>query len=261
MQLCRFVLKEQPDQVRSGIMLDDRYYETDGDRAIGIRDPGQIALLPPVGAPPSIRAFNQYHDGHGQVQYTYQYLNSSGIHGPNASIDASPFGTSFDIDVRICGVVRDAGELIEPEEAVEFTLGYSILVVIVSLELALEEEQYSLPTGPSQDIAVSIGPFLTTPESLTEFMIGSNPTAFNWNYDLKVNDQEVMHGLDESSKPFSQLLSYASRIRRLQSADVIAWPKLEKAPMEDSQLGRPLAAGDRIEVSVDGLGKLVVNLE
>jgi len=259
-KLCRFVLNDTPDEVRSGVYHDGKVYETDGETAIGVHGSSDIRMLPPIGLPPSIRLFERFDHPHGEAGLTYHYLNPTGIYGPNSEVATPEYTDSLDFDVHIVGAVADSAEVVDPDEAAGLVLGYAVQIVFVAADLADMEQSRNLPPGPSMDCGTVLGPFLTTPEDLTEFTEGSNPANFVWNYTMRVNEVEIKKGSTVAEFPFTAMLQFSSRIRPLLPAEILAWPRLEKPALEDSELGRCLLPADRVEVAVDGFGTLVALL-
>ena len=260
MKLCRFVLNDTPDDVRSGVYHDGKVYETDGQTATGIHEPRDIQMLPPIGVPPSLRLFERFDLPHGEAGLTYHYLNPTGLYGPNSEVPAPEYTQSLDFDVHIVGAVADTATMVDPEDAAGLVLGYAVLLVFVAADLAEMEQSRNLPPGPSKDCGMVLGPFLTTPDDLIEFTQDSNPPNFVWNYKVSVNDEMIKKGSTVAEFPFSSMIEFASRIRPLLPAEILAWPKLEKPAIEDSEFGRGLMPGDRVEVTVDGFGTLVARL-
>ena len=259
-KLCRFVLNDTPDDVRSGVYHDGQVYETDGQAATGVHEPGDISLLPPIGVPPSIRLFERFDLPHGEAGLTYYYLNPTGLYGPNAEVATPEYTQSLDFDVHVVGAVSDGAAMADPEQAAGLVLGYAVQIVFVAADLVEMEQSRSLPPGPSKDCGTVLGPFLTTPDDVVEFTEGSDPPNFVWNYSVRINDVEIHKGRTVAEFPFTAMVQFSSRIRPLLPAEILAWPKLEKPALEDSELGRCLLPGDRIEVAVDGFGTLVARL-
>lgn len=260
MKLCRFVLNDAPDQARSGIYHDGKVYETDGERAVGIYEPGRISLLPPLGTPPATRVYQLARCSNGEEFLTYRIQNVTGFVGPNAEISVPPSVTALDFDFHVVGVVSEQAEVVETYEAATFVLGYALLIVLHDADAADEERILGVPLGPSHDLGGALGPYLTTPEDLTEFTVGTQTTSFEWRYRIKVNDVEVANGVVNEAPSFSALVSNASSARAVFPGEVLAWPAVPKPALPDSPLERHLVESDRIEASVDGLGTLVLRL-
>ena len=212
--------------------------------------------MPPIGLSPTIRLFDILTDTHGEQSLTYRYANPTDVHGPNSEVRIPEMASSLDFDLRVVGAVRETGESVIQSEAPGFVLGYSLLMTFKAVDLLDDRPDYA----PADDLASVIGPFVVTPEDLTEFTVGSDPTQFAFNYTIKVNEEVIARNSIEAEVPFSQMLEFASKVRRVHSADVLAWPKLEKPSTEVSSLGRGVLPGDRIEATVDGFGTLVARV-
>jgi fumarylacetoacetate (FAA) hydrolase len=258
-KLCRFVLLDAPDHPRSGIYHDGKVYETDGERAIGIHEPGSLSLLTPLGTPPSLRLFQTYRRPSGEEGLTYRFANVTGLAGPNGEIEVVVGSRPLDFDAHVVGIVSERADMVEAHEAAEFVLGYALLIQLFDADLAEEERALEIPIGASHDFGGALGPYLTTPDDLTEFTLGSDPTEFVWNYRIRVNDDEVAAGTSEGA-PFSSLLLAASAGHAVSAGEVLGWPALAKPPLIESPLGRELLPADRLEVAVDGLGTLVARV-
>ena len=260
MKLCRFVLNDAPEHARSGVYHDGKVYETDGERAIGIHEPGKISLLPPLGTPPAARVFIEYRRPDGDVGLTYRFQNVASIAGPNGEVAMPPALIGLDFDLHVVGVVSEKAESVERHEGASFVLGYALMIVLYDPEMADQERALGLPMGPVYDVGGALGPFLTTPEDLAEFTVGTDTTSFEWRYRIKVNDAEVATGVQTGEPAFAELLHIVSDRRPIFPGEVLAWPAIKKPLLSDSPLGRPLIETDRIEAVVDGLGTLVVRI-
>ena len=260
MKLCRFVLNDAPDQARSGIYHDGKIYETDGEKAIGIYDPGKLRLLTPIGTPPAIRVFQDVRRPSGEDAMTYRFQNVTGLVGANGELGLPPAATGLDFDLHVVGAISERAEAVELHEGASFVLGYAMMIVAYDPETAGELRALAVPEDAAFDFGGALGPYLTTPEDLTEFTIGSDSTRFEWRYRIKVNDVEVAKGAINGLPPFSSLLHVASLGRAVLPGELIAWPRVNKPLLEESPLGRPLVETDRIEAVVDGLGTLVVRI-
>lgn len=258
MKLCRFELIESPGDIRSGLYFDGRFYETDGQNAIGIHDPGQVRLYPPLGQPPAIRLFDQAFDQDGRAWTYYSYTNPTVLHGPNSEVTLPESGDKWDFEVRVCGVIGARGEQIDPIEAPTFVLGYALMIVMTTPDTALEARLGGM-AAIQRDFAISVGPFLVTPDELAE-AAGEAPLSFRWRYEIWVNDVVVAKGINESALSFADLLGIASQNHQVQPGEILAWPPLEKQPIDLTALGRTILPTDKVQVKTEALGILVARL-
>lgn len=204
--------------------------------------------------------YETFTDLNGEPGLTYHYINPTDLYGSNSEVDMPAFTAELDFDVHVCGTVRDKAEMIESSDAPEYVLGYAILIVFYVPDLVEHEQQNGLPSGPSHDIGLVLGPFLTTPEDLIDHSLRANPTHYSFRYDIKVGEDQIAKNLYEPELSFGELLQFGSRIRPIQVGEVVAWPKLDKPPLETTPLGRNLTSGDRIEITVDGFGTLIARI-
>ncbi|MBL8061014.1 MAG: hypothetical protein JNK63_09905 [Chthonomonas sp.] len=221
MQLCRFVLREEPEGVRSGLFHDGRFFETDGERPVGVYDPGKVGLLAPMQSIPSLRVFNK--------DLSYTYRNSAVFGGPLMEVDAP--GLDCFADVRIVAILKDDGEQITSEEADAFILGYSLLIALV--------------TGSETDFPFALGPFLTIPEGPAEALL-AKPLA------MKINGDELF-AAQLAPPDFPAMIERASRTNRATTADVLAAPPIEVP-------SHKLKPGDSVQVAHEGLGILSIKV-
>lgn len=260
MKLCRFVLNDDPQLARSGVFHDGRVYETDGEKAIGIHDPGKVTLLTPLGVPPSVRVFEPYRAPNGAEGSSYRIQSISGLTGPNGELETPYAAHALDFDLHVVGVVADRAQAVDVVEAPQFVLGYALMIVLFDDDIAQEERTLGIPIGPSHDMGCAIGPYLTTPDELTEFTVGSDPTRFESSYTIKVNGDNVASGHFQPGMAFSELLAQVTAGRTVNAGEILAWPRTPKPPLVETALGRNLLEGDRIEAIVDGLGTLVLRI-
>lgn len=238
MQLCRFELRDNPGQVRSGIFHEGRVYETDGQNAIGVHDLGRVDFLPPVSLPPTLRVF----DRNGE----FAYRNSAVFLGPLAELDV-PAG-DVDFEVRVAAVLKDSGGRMTSEEATDFILGYVMFIGFFA-----DDQLRSGAQTAAFDVPFAIGPFLTTPDSV---VVGEQ---FVTKLAVKING-EVMHESEHSHSKFEEMIVRASRSNEVRAADLIAGPTLMKPPVLESKLGRYLRPGDTVQAGTESLGMLTIKL-
>lgn len=221
MQLCRFALHEDPSTARSGIFHDGRFYETDGERPVGVHEISKILLLPPVQTIASFRAFTS--------DLAFTYRNSAVFGGALSELDA-PAG-EVTSDIRIAALLRDEGEQIEAEEAEGFILGYCLCI--------------GLRRGDETDFPFALGPFLTIPEA-THAELLNKPISLNINGELALE-------VPAQTTDFGRMIEAAARTNRITPSDLIAAPCLEgHLPA--------LHPGDTVQVVHEGLGTLTVKI-
>lgn len=186
---------------------DGRFYETDGQQAIGIHDVSKIRLLSPIGTPPSVRFFGRT----PTERNGFHYVNPSGIRGPLAEL-VMPFVIKG-LCVRVAGVVAEAGQVEDVADATRALLGVTLLVSF-----------YDDPF--TDDLPFVCGPFLWTLDDL-----GTEPRQLT----VKCGDATSTSTCEHPVIP--PLLVASSWTMPLASGDLIASPPLHTEPI-CPELGR-----------------------
>lgn len=259
MKLCRFELRADPGTVRSGILHADRLYETDGQNAIGIHELGDIRLLPPVGTPPSVRVFDARRTELGAERLVYWFANPTRAVGAAGELPLPDDMGELDFEVRIATTVTDAGERIEESEAERFILGMAVAIVVRAPEVAADEIAVGSGPGQSADLGFGLGPWLVTPDDVRGYGLAGSTTRYAWPYKLLVNGLVVAEGIDEPTFSLADLLRVASQGGPVLPGELLLTPALAKPSLSDTEVGRGLLPGDRVEAHVEGVGVLVLN--
>lgn len=259
MKLCRFELAIDPGVSRSGIYHDSRFYETDGESAVGIHDPGSVRMLAPMGTPPSVRLFDEVRDASGQPFLTYSFGNPSRMQGPNTEVLAALSEEELEFEVRIAAVTQDSGVTIDPLEAPRLVLGFGILVTFFEPDTRERLAELGLGTAPAQDLAWLFGPFLVTPDELVEHRSSPDPLEFGWAVSIQINGETVHEGV-QALPSFGTLLAIASSKGPVLVGELLASPAFTKPPLVSTSFGRNLIATDRVHVTVEPLGTLVARI-
>ncbi len=236
---------------------DGRFYETDGENAIGVHDPGAVRLLTPIGTAPTLRTFTVGWDVHGGLTLGYEYANPTTLVGATAEIDLSDYDGSLDFDARVVAIVHDGGRRLDAHEAARAVIGYSVLVQLYDpqgVDTARLEERTETP---ARDFGGFFGPFLVTPDDLTEAVVGGDQTRFLWGVEAKVNGEVVWTGQPTPVASFADMIVTASQSAELRSGELLAAPAFDKPRLDTTALGRSLLPGDQIAVTVEPLGTLV----
>lgn len=254
MKLVRFELVEAPGRARSGLIYEERVYETDGEKAIGIHELGKVRLFPPVGPVAGFRVFQSVADG-----LTYHYRHPQ-VLGPLSEVEMPAEVDGLDFDAHVCAVLQDGGTQIDPTEAKGFVLGYT-LALTFRIPSVQEEDRARGGEGTlGLDAGSVLGPYLVTPEDLTEFTLPQDERVLSFGYEIRVNNDTVASGNVHLDPGIDRLLPLASRYSRVYPSEALAWPKLEKPELEFSELGRLLLPSDRVALTVDSLGTLVAKI-
>ncbi|MBN9503085.1 MAG: hypothetical protein BGO01_08030 [Armatimonadetes bacterium 55-13] len=257
MKLCRFELKSQPGEIRSGLVYSGKVYETDGSQSIAVHEADAVRPLSPVGRPPSIRFFRLQgsalpvtSEDHMPM---YFHGNPSALYGPSQSIPKPAAIAHLDFEPYLVGIVGSDGVNIPVENADNYLLGFTLALMLVSRELIREESDAKAGFGRSFDVGGAIGPVITTPDDLDESLVEETPARkYGLSVVTRINGVEVGRGdIAELPATFAELLAAASDSGPVRSGDLIAI-----GPIATSETQQFLEVGDDIQVSVEHLGTL-----
>ena len=256
-KLCRFELKSQPGEVRSGLVYSGKIYETNGEESVAVHEAEQVRPLSPVGRPPSLRIFRMT-EGRLPVSSEdsvplYFHGNPTSVYGPSQAIPRPASVAHLDFEPYMIGIVGADGLSIPVEAADNHLLGYSLGLMLLSRDLIREEQDLRSGYGRSIDIGCVIGPVITTPDDLDEVVTEEIPARkYALSVVTRVNGVEVGRG-DISDLPvsFAELVAAASDTGPVRSGDIIAI-----GPIATSSEPIFLDPGDDVQVSVEHLGTL-----
>ena len=232
----------------------------DGHEAAGPRhDLGQVELIAPVPDPPSVRDFFAF-EGHVATGWrlrgaeippawyaapTFYFSNPASIHGPGEPVRRPEATRMLDFELEIAALIGAGGEI----------AGFTLLNDWSARDIQREEMTVGLGPAKGKDFAISLGPWLVTPDELPyeDGRLRLEATA-------SVNGRELTR-TDAAEQHFSwpDLVAHAARGTRLRPGDVLGSGTLnrgcllELGPLEGD---RWLEAGDLVALGADGLGVL-----
>lgn len=243
MKLCRFELVDQSGPARTGLFYEGRVYETDGVKAIGIYELGRVRFLTPIGTPSAVRAFSR--------EDRFLYLNPTALQPPDAEVDLPNEEGRWTVEARVGALIRDRGRHVEIDEVPEFILGFTLFLGLVA-----DDEPDELRR---RDYPATMGPFLCTPDDVPrETAAEGQASQLKVEAVLSLNDEEVGRSL--SHVRFAEKVAYASSTLALAAGDVILSEPLPLNGFADLGSARGLRPGDRVVLSVEGLGALALRI-
>jgi fumarylacetoacetate (FAA) hydrolase len=229
--------------------------ETGEELALG----SAAELLAPVPEPPSIRDFYAF-EGHvaagwrrrgGDVPEAwyaapaFYFSNPASVHGPGELVRRPEATRMLDFELEIAAVVGGDGGI----------AGFTLMNDWSARDVQRAEMTVGLGPAKAKDFAVSLGPWLVTPDELLydEGRLQLEATA-------TVNGAELTRtSAAEQHFSWPELLAHAARDTRLRPGDVLGSGTLtggcllELGALEG---GRYLEPGDVVAISAEDLGTL-----
>jgi fumarylacetoacetate (FAA) hydrolase len=259
-KLCRFELRSDPGEIRSGIVYSGKIYETDGANPIAVHEAEDVRPLTPIGQPPSIRFFRvnlptPVSTIEEDFAPPYFYGNPSALVGASQVINQPEFTARLDYEPYVAAVLGSPGANIAVEEADDYVLGYTIVDMLVARDVERVERAAGVGPGRSFDIGGAIGPVLTTPDELADSVVDDTKgNRFKLSVVTRVNGVERRRGdLSELPWTLGQLISLSSQSTPLKAGDVIAMGPIALAPEGDETFLDP---DDEVQIAVEKLGTL-----
>ncbi|AXB47865.1 fumarylacetoacetate hydrolase family protein [Amycolatopsis albispora] len=230
-----------------------------------------VRLLPPL-RPPSIRDFVTFEEhvegmrggdgvpGQWYTAPTFYFGNPHSVLGPHANVPMPPGTERFDFELEVAAVVARAGRDLTPEQAGTHIAGYTIFNDWSARDLQAAEMTVGLGPCKGKDTALSLGPWLVTPDELAGHRDADG--LLRLALTAEVNGEVVGSDLlSNMSWTFEELVAYASRGTEVRPGDVLGsgtcgnggclaelWNRGSDRP--------PLRPGDTVRLTVEGIGEL-----
>jgi len=251
MKLCRFSVSDSADgAIRDGVLEGDRVHQVKGEWPAGLSRSGEswpldrVRLVAPVAAPSKIvgmaRNYRKHAEEMGKVvpQEPLIFLKpSSSIIGPGDTIELPPESSRVDYEGELAVVIGRRCSRLGPNEPIEpYIAGYTCLNDVSARDFQKKDGLFARAKG--YDTFCPMGPVMET--------------EFDWRktrLETLVNGERHQYG-DSSEMIFAidAQMRFISNVMTLLPGDVIATGTPEG-------IG-PLAAGDVVEVAIEGIGKL-----
>jgi len=232
---------------------------------------GDITFGPPILRPPSLRDFYAF-EGHvrtmwerrgGEVPETWYRLpifyfsNVSEIRGPDDPVWCPAASHELDYELEVAALVDAPCVDLAPERAEEAIGGYTVFNDWSARDLQREETVVRLGPAKGKDFASSFGPWLVTPDELSDSRLG---TGYDLAMTAEVNGVETSRGRwSDAQFSFGEMLARASADARLRPGDLIGSGTVGTGcllEVRDATLGRYLEPGDNVVLRVERLGAL-----
>ncbi len=259
----------------------------DGERlhaagSAALNDPDQViplvdaALLPPIPLPPTIRDFLTFEQHLQGVSMLYDpaatvpagfydlpvfyFTNPYAAVGAFDDVPIPPGCHVFDYELEAAAVVGREGRNLSPDAAEPYIVGYTIMNDWSARDIQRVEMELRLGPAKGKDTATTFGPCLVTTDELRPFRSG---TSFDLGMSVRLNGVEM--GSDRWSSmywSYPELLAYASRGTRVRPGDVMGSGTCGMGCLAEGwgrkgmEFSPPLAVGDVVEMTVEGIGTI-----
>lgn len=188
----------------------------------------------------------------------FYFTNPYATVGPYDDVPVPPGCAVLDYELEAAAVIGRAGRNLSPEHAEDHIVGYMIMNDWSARDLQTAEMALRLGPAKAKDTATTLGPWLVTADELAPHRSG---TAFDLAMTVRLNG--TVMGEDRWSSmhwSYAELIAYASRGTTVQPGDVIGSGTCGMGCLAEGWgrhgrgFSRPLAVGDVVEMSIEGLG-------
>jgi fumarylacetoacetate (FAA) hydrolase len=234
-------------------------------------DASDLDFGPPILQPPSLRDFYAF-EGHVKTMWErrggtvpeawyripiFYFSNVSEIRGPGDPVWRPAASQELDYELEVAALIDTPVHDLAAERGEDAIGGYFIFNDWSARDLQREETTVRLGPAKGKDFASSIGPWLVTPDELTDARGGRG-------YDLAmtatVNGTELSRGTwADAQFSFGEMIARASDDVRLRPGDLIGSGTVGTGcllEVRDEILKRYLEPGDEVTLAVERLGAL-----
>lgn len=260
MKLCRFELKAEPGRIRSGMVHAGRIYETDGAEAVAVHEAAEVRPLMPISRATSLRFVRtdlQPLAGEDEDGPRFFYGNSGALVGSSQILPFPNFAGGVTVHTYVAAVIVGHGFRVDVEDADDLILGFSLLAALVATDQEGVERRAGAGFGRSYDAGAALGPVLTTPDEMEDFLADERAgRRYGLDALLRVNGVERASGnIQNLPYTFAQAIAVASESTPIREGDVLAL-----GPIVDLESPVFLEPNDDVQLAVQNLGTLSFKL-
>ena len=206
----------------------------------------------------------------------FYFTNHHSVQGPGPVLCMPDHFEKLDFELEVAIVVCKAGRNIKAAEADDYIGGLMIMNDMSARRLQMEEMLLNLGPAKGKDFATCIGPALVTLDELEGFEVpakeGHIGKSWNLGMSCKVNGVQVSEGnVSQMDWTFAEILERCAYGVNLQPGDVIGSGTVGTGCFLElngtGKLNNPdyqeqwLKEGDIVEMEIEGLGKLLNQIE
>ncbi len=195
---------------------------------------------------------------------TFYFTNPHTVLGPGDTV-SPPLTERLDFELEVAAVVGGPapdGVNLTVAEATDRVFGYTIMNDWSARDLQGREMKVRLGPAKGKDFGTALGPWIVTADELDGYLDDDGFLALR--AEVRVNGELIGEDLlSNMGWPFGVLVAYASRNARIVPGDVLGSGTVGNGGCLGELWGRngaltppPLAAGDEVAMTVEGLGEL-----
>jgi len=240
----------------------------------GLEEPMDASVLefgPPILQPPSLRDFYAFERHVGtmwkrrdmeipEAWYRlpiFYFGNVSELRGPGEAVWAPRGSTELDYELEVAALIDTPVRDIDAARGEVAIGGYLILNDWSARDLQREETTVRLGPAKGKDFAISIGPWLVTPDELAD---ARRDKGHDLAMTATVNGTELSRGTWSSAHfSFGEMIERASADARLRPGDLLGSGTVGTGcllEIRDEILKRYLEPGDTVTLAIERLGEL-----
>jgi 2-keto-4-pentenoate hydratase/2-oxohepta-3-ene-1,7-dioic acid hydratase in catechol pathway len=191
---------------------------------------------------------------------TFYFTSTTAIFGPEDEIQMPPGCTLLDLELEIGVIIGKEGRDIPVQSAAEHIAGFTIYNDFSARDLGAREKRMGLGWAKAKDFANALGPWIVTADEWERYRRGDR-----YDMELVASRNGEPLGSDTLASigwSFAEMITYASRGAWLRTGDVLGsgtcgFGCLGELWGRNGRLEpRPLAPGDEVTLSVEGIGTL-----
>ncbi|MGA1835883.1 fumarylacetoacetate hydrolase family protein [Herbiconiux sp. 11R-BC] len=240
----------------------------------------EVTLLAPL-VPAAIRDFVAFEehvegvsasiDGKSEVvpewyeAPTFYFTNPHTVRATGDTV-RPPHSGRLDFELELAAVIGGvpgrAGSDLTAEEAAAHIFGYTVMNDWSARDLQAREMKVRLGPCKGKDFATTLGPWIVSADELDRYLDEDGFLALR--AEVFVNGERIGHDLTSNMGwPFAELVSYAARDSAIMPGDVLGSGTVGNGGCLAELWGRagelspsPLGAGDRVRMSIEGIGEI-----